>query len=199
MHLYNFRASGDVVLLTQLSMFNLFSSMNGIFGNEFRYIKRLSLITISLDMILKTLKVTIIIFFLSINLGIAQDMYAKSAGVRGGPYLIGVNYKHFLAFAGAIEGIAGFNLENGRIFAVTGLYEHHIFLNYNTNLYVGGGLTLGANSSTFRTHADVIAGIEYLMERFPISVSFDYKPAYNIFGNAFYFNEFAISVRYIIN
>lgn len=126
----------------------------------------------------------------------AQDMYEKSIGLRGG-FLSGVTYKQFLAFAGAIEGIVGYNFQNGRITTVTGLYEHHLFINYNTNLYGGGGLTLGANKDVFRTHAEAIVGIEYLMERFPMSITLDYKPAYNIFDNEFYFDEFALSVRYV--
>jgi hypothetical protein len=141
---------------------------------------------------------TVIAFFLftcSVSLT-AQDMYEKSIGIRGG-FLSGVTYKHFLEFAGAIEGIVGYNFQNGRIATVTGLYEHHFFLNYNANLYAGGGLTLGANQDTFRTHAEAVFGIEYLMERFPMSITLDYKPAYNIFGNEFYFNEFALSVRYV--
>ena len=128
----------------------------------------------------------------------AQDMYGQSLGVRGG-FLSGVTYKHFLDFAGAIEGIVGFNFENGRVTTLTGLYEQHFFLNYNTNLYAGGGLTLGFNSNDFRMIAEGIVGIEYLVPRFPISFSLDYKPAFNIFDTELYFNEFALSIRYIIN
>ena len=127
----------------------------------------------------------------------AQDAYERSIGIRGGP-LGGVTYKQFLEFAGAIEGIVGYNFQNGSITTLTGLYEHHFFINYNTNFYAGGGLTLGANKDIFRLHAEGIIGIEYVIERFPLSLSLDYKPAYNIFGNDFYFDEFAISVRYII-
>lgn len=127
----------------------------------------------------------------------AQDAYGKSIGVRGG-FLSGVTYKHFLDFAGAIEGIVGYNFENGRVVTVTGLYEHHFFLNYQTNIYAGGGLTLGANSNTFRTIAEGIIGIEYVMPRYPVSISLDYKPAFNIFGTEFLYNEFALSVRYIL-
>lgn len=127
----------------------------------------------------------------------AQDAYEKSVGIRGG-FLSGVTYKQFLAFAGAIEGILGYSFQEGRrITTLTGLYEHHFFVNYQTNLYAGGGLTLGAKRNDFRTHAEAIVGVEYLIERFPMSLSLDYKPAYNIFDNKFYFDEFAISVRYI--
>jgi len=146
----------------------------------------------------KTIKIIIFLITFSIGNTIAQDAYERSFGIRGG-FVSGVTYKHFLAFAGAIEGIFGYSFpDNRRITTLTGLYEHHFFINYNTNVYAGGGLTLGANKDTFRTHAEAIIGIEYLMERFPLSISLDYKPAYNIFGNDFYFDEFAISARYVI-
>lgn len=128
----------------------------------------------------------------------AQDAYDRSIGIRGG-FVAGATYKQFLAFAGAIEGILGFSFpDDRRVVTLTGLYEHHFFVNYNTNLYAGGGLTLGAGNERFRSHAEAIVGIEYMIERFPMSLSLDYKPAYNIFGNDFYFDEFAISVRYVI-
>lgn len=145
-------------------------------------------------------KQLILIFFLTIfslsNIT-AQDAYERSIGIRGG-FLSGVTYKQFLEFAGAIEGILGYSFQEGRrITTLTGLYEHHFFVNYQTNFFAGGGLTLGANNDSFQTHAEAIIGVEYLIERFPMSLSLDYKPAYNIFGNEFYFDEFAISVRYI--
>ena len=144
-------------------------------------------------------KILKLIFFLTLfSTGtlMAQDAYEQSIGVRGGP-LGGVTYKHFLGFAGAIEGIVGYNFQNGRMGTFTGLYEHHFFINYQTNFYAGGGLTFGAKKDVFRVHAEAILGIEYLIERFPMSLSLDYKPAYNIFGNDFYFDEFALSVRYV--
>jgi hypothetical protein len=128
----------------------------------------------------------------------AQDAYGRSIGLRGGTPT-GVSYKHFLEFAGAIEGIVGYNFTNGRIFTVTGLYEQHFFLNYNLNFYAGGGLTLGVNSDEFRLIVDAIGGIEYVFPRFPMSFSLDYKPAFHIFGPEFLFNEFALTIRYILD
>ena len=127
----------------------------------------------------------------------AQDAYGSAVGIRGGNPT-GISYKHFLEFAGAIEGIVGYNFTNGRVFTLTGLYEHHFFLNYNTNLYAGGGLTLGANSDEFRLVVEAIGGIEYVIPRFPMSFSLDYKPAFNVFDTALYFNEFALTIRYIL-
>ncbi len=135
--------------------------------------------------------------FLTLGNVQAQDAYEKSIGIRGG-FLSGITYKHFLEFAGAIEGIFGYSFQEGRrLTTLTGLYEHHFFVNYQTNLYAGGGLTLGMRKEDFRVHAEAIVGIEYMIERFPLSLSLDYKPAYDIFGNTFYFDEFAISARYI--
>ncbi len=128
----------------------------------------------------------------------AQDAYGEAIGLRGG-VPAGVSYKHFLEFAGAIEGIIGYNFTNGRVFTLTGLYEHHFFLNYNTNFYAGGGLTLGANSDEFRLIVDAIGGIEYVFPRFPMSFSLDYKPAFNIFDAEFLYNEFALTIRYILD
>jgi hypothetical protein len=129
---------------------------------------------------------------------VAQDAYGKAIGLRGGTPA-GVSYKHFLEFAGAVEGIVGYNFTNGRVFTVTGLYEHHFFVNYNTNFFAGGGLTLGANSDEFRLIVDAIGGIEYVFPRFPMSFSLDYKPAFNIIGTEFLLNEFALTIRYILD
>ena len=145
-------------------------------------------------------KIILLALFLiggTIEHSIAQDAYGKAIGVRGGTPT-GVSYKHFLEFAGAIEGIFGYNFTNGRVFTLTGLYEHHFFINYNTNFFAGGGLTLGANSDEFRLIVDAIGGIEYVFPRFPMSFSLDYKPAFNIFDADFFFNEFALTVRYIL-
>ena len=128
----------------------------------------------------------------------AQDAYGSGIGIRGGTPT-GVSYKHFLEFAGAVEGIFGYNFMNGRVFSLTGLYEHHFFINYNVNFFAGGGLTLGANSDEFRLILEAIGGIEYVIPRFPMSFSLDYKPAFNTFGTELYFNEFALTIRYILD
>ncbi len=143
----------------------------------------------------------LLVFFLSglnIDNSIAQDAYGRSIGIRGGAPM-GVSYKHFLEFAGAIEGIVGYNFMNGRVFMVTAMYEHHFFINYNLNFYAGGGLTLGFNSDEFRLIVDGIGGIEYVFPRFPMSFSLDYKPAFHIFGPEFLYNEFALTIRYVLD
>ena len=147
---------------------------------------------------LKPFLFTLIFTAFGASKGFAQDAYGSSIGIRGGTPT-GVSYKHFLEFAGAIEGIVGYNFTNGRVFTVTGLYEHHFFINYNLNFYAGGGLTLGFSGDEFRLILDAIGGIEYVFPRFPMSFSLDYKPAFSALNTELYFNEFALTIRYILD
>ena len=132
----------------------------------------------------------------------AQDAYVQSIGVRGGPYA-GISYKRFIGVPAAIEGIVGFNYTNGRTYLVTGLFEYHMFISYRLNVYggagidIGGGKPLGAEKGIFRLGADAIVGAEYNFERLPINFSIDYKPVYQIIQGEFFWNEFALSIRYI--
>ena len=141
-------------------------------------------------------------FFAGLSLQ-AQDAYDQSIGVRGGPYA-GVSYKKFIGVPSAIEGIIGFNYTNGRAYLLTGLFEYHVFISYRLNIYggggidIGGGKPLGAEKGIFRLGADAIVGAEYTFERLPINFSIDYKPVYQIIQNEFFFNEFALSIRYIL-
>lgn len=127
----------------------------------------------------------------------AQEDYQHGIGLRAGN-LSGVTYKHFFTFPHAIEGIVGFNFENGRLATLTGLYEYHIFINYQLNAFFGGGITLGANADEFRLLGEAIAGIEYRIPNFPLSFSLDLKPSFHIFDSRFFFNEYALTVRYIL-
>lgn len=129
----------------------------------------------------------------------AQDAYIDAVGLRGGP-LSGVSYKRFVwPVSGVIEGIVGFNYLNGRTYSFTGLYEHHLFINYHLNFFGGGGTTLAFNKDTFRWMAEGIVGVELLLDTMPLLISVDYKPGWSILTNKFVFNEAALSVRYILN
>lgn len=143
-------------------------------------------------------RIFIILFILccSTKFVTAQDNYIRSIGLRGGP-IFGVSYKHFIGVPAAIEGIAGFNFTNGRLVSLTGLYEYHFMINYQLNVYGGGGLTLAFNENNFRVPFETLVGIEYTIPWFPLNVSFDYKPAFRIFQGEFIFNEFGISARVI--
>ena len=132
----------------------------------------------------------------SVNLT-AQDAYDHAVGFRAGP-LTGVSYKRFVTFAGTVEGILGFNITNGRTTSLTGLFEQHFFMSYELNAFVGGGLTFSGNKDGVRLLGEAIAGLEYTFPRFPMCFSIDYKPAFHIFEGQFFFNEFALTLRYIL-
>ncbi len=128
---------------------------------------------------------------------IAQDNYIHAFGVRGGP-LVGLGYKQFIGVPSVIEGIAGYNFTNGRRWVLTGLYQHHFFINYQLNWFGGAGLSFSFNDQSLRLLGDLMIGLEYTMPRFPVNVSIDYKPSVHIFKGRFFWNEFGISARYII-
>ncbi len=128
----------------------------------------------------------------------AQDSYVHAAGFKGGPSL-GISYKRFMwPLNGVLEGILGYNFQNGRYLHLTGLYEYHLFVNYSTNLYGGGGMTLGGNKDKFYWQLETIVGIEYIIDFIPFTISVDYKPGYRVLDNEFVLNEFGISLRYIL-
>ncbi|HHH50034.1 MAG TPA: hypothetical protein ENK52_03540 [Saprospiraceae bacterium] len=145
--------------------------------------------------LLKSCSLLFLVFYFSISIQ-AQDQYVQSIGLRAGPYS-GLSYKRFITTAGTIEGIAGFNFTNGRVFTVTGLYEHHFFVNYHLNWYAGGGLSLAAKKGNFRTIVEAIIGIEYIFKKPPLNFSLDYKPNFHLFSWNYYINEFAMTIRYI--
>ncbi|MEL6864251.1 MAG: hypothetical protein AAFP19_07530 [Bacteroidota bacterium] len=143
------------------------------------------------------IKSILLVLFLmsSTKLCQAQDNYIQSIGIRGGP-VAGATYKRFLGVPGAIEGIVGINF-NGRLFTMTGLYEHHFALGYHLNVYGGGGLTIAFNSSEFRLPLEAIGGFEYTMPKFPLNIGIDYKPSFNMLKAELIWNEFGIFARYI--
>ena len=128
----------------------------------------------------------------------AQDNYHQSVGLRGGP-LVGVSYKQFIDVPIAIEGIVGFNFQNGRLVTLTGLYQYHIFLNYQLNVFGGAGLSTAFNKDKFRLLGEAMVGLEYTVPRFPLNFSIDYKPSFSAFELEPFFNEFGISIRYIFD
>ena len=147
---------------------------------------------------MRRLLLIITFFFTTLVITQAQDAYINAIGLRGGP-LSGVSYKHFVwPVSGVIEGIVGFNYLNGRTYSFTGLYEHHLFINYNLNVFGGGGTTLAFNSDTFRWQAEAIIGAELMLDTMPLLFSIDWKPGWSILENEFIFYEAALSVRYIL-
>ncbi len=146
------------------------------------------------------------LFFSSLQSSWAQDNYINAIGLRGGNPT-GVTYKHFIGRYGVIEGIAGINFSYNapkRLgMAITGLYEYHVYVTEGFNLFAGGGLSIGGGKNLFILNAEAIMGIDYTISNYPINFSVDYKPYYSPinrdFGiKGFGFNEFGLSIRYVI-
>lgn len=136
----------------------------------------------------------------------SQD-YNTGIGLRGGPY-IGFTVKHFLSEKSAIEGIVSTRWKG---IEFTGLYEiqNQAFNVDRLNWYFGGGAHLGfyngnytkwgTTGTTYTTAGiDGILGLEYNFSEVPISLSVDWKPAFNIIGySGFWGDNGALSIRYI--
>ncbi len=147
------------------------------------------------SLIITIIAITALLFSKPIQ---AQDNYHQSIGLRGGP-IAGVSYKQFIDVPIAIEGIVGFNFLNGRLVTLTGLYEYHIMLNQQLNIFGGAGLGLAFRKDEFRLLGEVIIGVEYTVPRFPLNFSIDYKPTFSAFQLQPYYNEFGVSIRYIFD
>ena len=84
----------------------------------------------------------------------------------------------------AFEGIAGYNIDHdGPSFKV--MYEYHVSLLDNLNMYMGGGLHLGAYHVDDHHDGDFAFGIvptigfEVPLSTAPVSFGFGYEPALN--------------------
>lgn len=127
----------------------------------------------------------ILVLVLTVSLASASGNFAL--GLRGGNF----------------SGISARTLNNGRGmeflltagnsgFKIAGIYESHYAIDNAQGLtwFLGFGLHAGLSGTNFETSTvsfgvDAIIGIEYSFEsliNFPISVSFDYKPAFDIIG-----------------
>ena len=151
--------------------------------------------------------VTIMIIAFAVSFALAQNEGSKmDAGLRGG-VRYGVTGRMFTN-NNAIEAFV--TLRSSGII-LTGLYEWHKPLEIGEleglTWYFGGGAHLGYYSlgdwvarNDLALGLDGIVGIEYDLEQhinFPLTVSLDYKPGFDIFGGwAGTFADIAFSVRY---
>jgi hypothetical protein len=136
----------------------------------------------------------------------AQD-FSQAIGLRGG-LDNGITYKT------SIDGTNAFDLilhSRWSGFSFTALYERHFYPFEVDGLYAyygaGGHVGFydnrspwfeGANSGVV-LGADAVIGMEYVFEDFPINLSFDWKPVFNLVGHrGFYGGGFGLSARYII-
>ncbi|MGL5318163.1 MAG: hypothetical protein ACRC9Q_05660 [Bacteroidales bacterium] len=136
----------------------------------------------------------------TVSTKVSAQTYDMAVGANLGPSM-GITLKKFISSRSAIEGIFAYNLEcDAPNFSV--LYEYHIPLANRFNMLMGGGVNIGAQhvgrhkkSADFMFGISPIIGLEYTIPSAPVSLGFDYKPAINFAGHAFW-DDFAFKVRY---
>ncbi|MDQ1296118.1 MAG: hypothetical protein QG611_96 [Bacteroidota bacterium] len=149
---------------------------------------------------MKKIVITLVLVIFVLSFANAQD-YKTAVGLRGG-WGYGLTIKHFLGEKSAVEGLL-----SGRWagFDVTGLYEIHnpAFDVDRLKWFYGGGAHLGLYGSSYVGGTGVIIGVDgilgldYSFSEFPINLSVDWKPAFNIVGYShFYPDGGAFSIRY---
>lgn len=150
---------------------------------------------------MKKLALSVLLAFFVICFTNAQD-YKSAVGLRGG-WGYGLTIKHFLGEKSAVEGLISSRWAG---FDITGLYEIHnpAFDVDRLKWFYGGGGHLGLYGSSYIGGTGVIIGVDgilgldYSFSEFPINLSIDWKPAFNIVGySRFYPDGGAFSIRYI--
>lgn len=155
-------------------------------------------------------KIVVVSFLILFSVAIQQEVqaqyYQTSLGLKFGGYN-GISAKHFLGDVNAVEGLLSFGWGG---FAITGLYEWNwtAFDTDGLGWYIGGGAHLGVRDS--RPHGDpydndgsafigldFILGLEYTFEEIPLNLALDWKPAFDIIGDQYFWaGDVALGVRY---
>jgi len=154
----------------------------------------------------KIFLITILLSFFGLGTLLAQD-YGTGIGIRSGPAQ-GITIKHFISSTNALEGIVSTRWQG---WVITGLYEIHAepFKVRELKVFYGAGAHIGwwykpdapwadAEGQYSIIGIDAILGLEYSFDEIPISLSIDWKPAFNLIGyTGVWFDGGGISVRYI--
>jgi len=152
--------------------------------------------------------VLLMIVVLATSFAIAEDDNNMDAGLRGG-LRSGLTGRFWME-DNPIEALVTFR---GSGLILTGLYEWHKPLEIGEleglSWYFGGGAHVGyyslgdwviGGNNDFALGIDGVVGIEYELEQhinFPLSVSLDYKPGFDIIGGwAGNFGDAALAVRW---
>ena len=154
----------------------------------------------------KTLFTAIVLLFITLSVN-AQD-YKTSLGLRIG-YPYGATVKHFLDKTNALEGILASSYGG---LVITGLYENeHWTGKYpGLNWYWGLGAHVGFWDAGANVHisdpnytgavigVDGILGLEYTFDDFPLNLSLDLLPSFNLIGVTDWAGIYgALSARYV--
>lgn len=155
---------------------------------------------------MKKLVLVFALFFCIGTYSYAQD-YNTGIGVRGG-LTNGLTIKTFVGQKTALEFLVASRWKG---FSITGLYEIHnqAFDAKGLKWYYGVGAHVGfwdGNNVKWADNNDKytvigfdgILGLEYTFPDFPINISLDWKPEFNVSGySGFWGDSGAISIRYV--
>lgn len=126
--------------------------------------------------------ILIVTFFSASSLKANAQPYGNAVGLQVGSVL-GVNFKSFLTHRGALEADVSYYVRGGVMGTL--VYQHHFELVDNFNLYLGGGVNIGAvglskgKNAEFALGVDPNLGFEYSFDNAPIALGFDYRPMIN--------------------
>ncbi|MCU0473931.1 MAG: hypothetical protein MUC93_11315 [Bacteroidales bacterium] len=149
---------------------------------------------------MKKIVLSLVLTIFVLSFANAQD-YKTAVGLRGG-WGYGLTIKHFLGEKSAVEGLLSSRWSG---FEITGLYEIHnpAFEVDRLKWFYGVGGHLGSYGSSYlggtgiMIGVDGILGLDYSFTEFPINISVDWKPSFNIIGYShFYPDGGAFSIRY---
>ena len=147
-----------------------------------------------------TVTLFIVAFTVSSN---AQD-YTTGLGLRFG-YESGLTLKHFFTRSDAGEFLVSVS---PNYFHLTGLYENHKQLAGVQNMYwyIGVGAHIGSTNKNeeqaiknrISIGTDFIVGLEFVFPRVPLTMSLDWKPAFNYINNKNdnWYSPLTLSLRY---
>lgn len=138
-------------------------------------------------------------------MAIAQP-YKAAAGFRAA-YANGITYRHFLGEQVAAEMLVT-TRSNG--FQFGPLIEYEKMMNNNMHWFVGGGPRIAYyaqgnyynrfgeyyKKDVFPMGLNVIAGLEYVLDRLPLAFSLDVKPYVEFVSPGSDYMDMALSLRY---
>lgn len=144
------------------------------------------------------MRIIILVAAMLISMNVYSQEYIWTGGLRLGKPM-GVAVKGMLDYRSGVEGVIGTDFNNTII--LTGLYEFHGYIKRRVNWYAGAGTSVIVATNEDGTNGwsgDLVGGIEYNFLNLPMVISLDWKPVYSITEKKPLFDQFGVSLRYVI-
>lgn len=126
----------------------------------------------------------------------AQE-YRTSVGLRVG-LPAGISAKRLIDGGKfGLEAIVGGDFQ--RHLTITPLFTYQDYLGRRSNWYAGGGVTGLFDRDAPTIGVNLVGGIEWTFQNFPVNVALDYMPGYYIVEREIKWYQVGLSVRYIVD